>query len=501
MHNTQDGARSSISGAQKCDHQTNNNDKKTHAILDIIGIGVGPFNLSLAALATPNTELNSLFFEQKDNFEWHSGLLINNCTLQVPFMADLVTMADPTNPYTYLNYLHKHKKLYHFYFYEEFKIPRIDYNQYCQWVANDLTSVRFSSEVTQVEPVIYQGQQTYYVSVMCKKTQQLTHYYSHNIVLGTGTTPSYPAALSHCKYMPNVCHSAAYLHKKKDILKTKKITVVGAGQSAGEIVLDLLQNQTDTNYHINWLTRSDGFLPMEYSKLGLEHFSPEYIDHFFSLNETTRNHVKASQDLWYKGISADTIADIYNHLYQKSLTSDISYLTMQACSQLEHVTTNNNALSLHFTHRQLHTDFHVDTDYLILATGHAYTTPQCLNNMADIFKRDKHGRLHITRDYRLETDKSEKSASLSTHAHTHSIFVQNAEIHTHGIGAPDLGLGAYRSAHIINTITQKNYYAIHKKNVFQHFGIAPKWQSETNTKIETETETEIKTQTDCTTRP
>ncbi len=458
-------------------------------ILDIIGVGVGPFNLSLAALATPETGLKSVFFEQKETFEWHSGLLIENCTLQVPFMADLVTMADPTNPYTYLNYLHKHNKLYHFYFYEEFKIPRIDYNQYCQWVANQLSSVQFSSKVMGVEQITQQGQLIYKVSVECTKAHTQTVYYSHNIVLGTGTTPSYPAAISHCMHMSNVCHSAGYLHHKPDMLKEKTITVVGSGQSAGEIVLDLLQNQQDHHYHINWLTRGDGFLPMEYSKLGLEHFSPEYTDHFFSLDEATRDQVKSNQDLWYKGISADTIADIYDHLYQKNITNSESGLTMQACSQLQHVTDNKHDLSLHFTHKQLHTNFAVNTDYLILATGHTYTTPDCLRDISHTFTRDNHNRLNITRDYRIQTQACEGSSSHSVNGN--NVFIQNGEIHTHGIGAPDLGLGAYRSAHIINTLTQKEHYSIHSKNVFQTFGIASKWKKHQDTS----------TQSHCSTRP
>ncbi len=31
-----------------------------------------------------------------------------------------------------------------------------------------------------------------------------------------------------------------------------------------------------TDYRLDWLTRSEGFFPMEYSKLGLQHFTPEY---------------------------------------------------------------------------------------------------------------------------------------------------------------------------------------------------------------------------------
>lgn len=69
------------------------------------------------------------------------------------------------------------------------------------------------------------------------------------------------------------------------------------------------------------------------------------------------------------------------------------------------------------------------------------------------------------------------------------IYVQNGEIHTHGIGAPDLGLGAYRSAAIINHISGKSIYHLPKKNVFQHFGVADKWKQSINHGARSENDT------------
>ena len=72
---------------------------------DLIGVGIGPFNLGLAALSAPVPELDGLFLDEHEEFSWHPGMLIEGTTLQVPFLADLVTMADPTSPYSYLAYL------------------------------------------------------------------------------------------------------------------------------------------------------------------------------------------------------------------------------------------------------------------------------------------------------------------------------------------------------------------------------------------------------------
>ena len=101
-------------------------------VYDLIAVGLGPFNLSLACLAEPIETLDSLFLEQRDEFNWHPGLMLDGVTLQTPFMSDLVTLADPTNPYSFLNYAKQQGKLYQFYIRESFFLLREQYNQYCQ---------------------------------------------------------------------------------------------------------------------------------------------------------------------------------------------------------------------------------------------------------------------------------------------------------------------------------------------------------------------------------
>ena len=51
-----------------------------------------------------------------------------------------------------------------------------------------------------------------------------------------------------------------------------------------------------------------------------------------------------------------------------------------------------------------------------------------------------------------------------------ALFVQNAELHSHGVGAPDLGLGAHRNATIVNALCGREVYPVRERNVFQTFG-------------------------------
>ena len=92
-------------------------------VFDIVGIGIGPFNLGMAALAHPlvqSNELKAIFFDENQGFCWHPGVMFPNSTIQVPFMADLVSLADPTSPWSFLNYLKRQGRIYQFYIRESF---------------------------------------------------------------------------------------------------------------------------------------------------------------------------------------------------------------------------------------------------------------------------------------------------------------------------------------------------------------------------------------------
>jgi len=148
---------------------------------DLVGIGVGPFNLGLAALIDDApVDLDVCFLEQKPAFNWHEGMLIEETTLEVPFLADLVTMVDPSNEYSYLNYLREQNRLYEFYFYEEFFIPRREYNAYCQWVAEQLPSLQFNRRVTDVT----ERNGGFAVDAVDPETGERTNYAADDLVMG-----------------------------------------------------------------------------------------------------------------------------------------------------------------------------------------------------------------------------------------------------------------------------------------------------------------------------
>ena len=97
-------------------------------IYDFVAIGLGPFNLSLACLSAPLPGVRALFLDKKPGFDWHPGMLIEASTLQNPFLADLVSLADPRSEYSYLNYCKQTGRIYSYYMRENHYLTRAEYN-------------------------------------------------------------------------------------------------------------------------------------------------------------------------------------------------------------------------------------------------------------------------------------------------------------------------------------------------------------------------------------
>ena len=103
--------------------------------VDFIGVGTGPFNLSIAALSHQIEELDCLFFDEHPHFSWHPGMLVPDCHMQTVFLKDLVSAVAPTNPYSFVNYLVKHKKFYRFLTSRLRTLSREEFSDCLRWAA------------------------------------------------------------------------------------------------------------------------------------------------------------------------------------------------------------------------------------------------------------------------------------------------------------------------------------------------------------------------------
>lgn len=426
----------------------------TDRCYDFIAIGLGPFNLSLACLAEPLADLDGLVLDENPGFDWHPGMMLEGTHLQTPFMSDLVTLADPTSPYSFLNYIKEQGRIYSFYIRENFFLQRREYNQYCQWAANRLSNVRFNSHVEHID--YRHSDESYRLTVRCTRTGKHQVIHSRKLVLGTGPRPYTPAC---CQHMAGpVFHSSQYLLRKEELQAQPSITVLGSGQSAAEIFHDLLQDIDRYGYTLNWITRSPRFFPLEYSKLTLEMTSPEYVDYFHNLPADTRDRLISEQKHLYKGINTELINDIHDLLYVKRLQADFR-AGLQTNARLTDARFDGakGQFQLTFHHSEQNRSFGHQCHGLVLATGYQYQPPAFLEGIRERIRWDDQGRFAVQRNYSIDHNGGD-------------IFVQNAELHTHGFVTPDLGMACYRNAWILKELTGNEHYRIEDAIAFQRFG-------------------------------
>jgi lysine N6-hydroxylase len=418
-------------------------------VYDVIAIGCGPFNLGLAALASEVGDVDLAVLDSRPEFTWHRGLMFEDAMLQVSFLADLVSLVEPAHHLSFLSFLRATDRLYQFYVREKFHPTRREYETYLRWCAAQLESLHFGHHV---RDVAWDGDA---FSLTVERGDSVATFEARHLVLGVGTEPYVPAALSNLP-ADRFLHSADYLFRRPDLLASGHVTVVGSGQSGAECFLDLLRAEGPP---VSWLTRTAAFTPLDYSKLVLEMTTPSYVDYFHTLDEPVRDRLVKEQWRHYKGISSETLEEIHDVLYARDLS--ISPAELQVGVGVVSAVARSDSLELTMLHADSGKTFQHTTDAVVAATGYRNRPLPFMDSLQSQIEHDAAGRWVINRDHSVSTV-DELSGRL---------FVANADLHSHGVAAPDLGIGAIRNATILNSVAGREVFRLPKSTAFTTFAI------------------------------
>ena len=418
--------------------------------LDVVGVGVGPFNLSVAALLHP-LGLRARFFERSPQFNWHAGLLFDESTLQVSFLKDLVTLADPTSPFSFLSFLFASRRLYRFINADLPRVSRREFNQYFRWVCDRLPSVEMGRAV---EAVSFEGD-AFRVHAGGERVR------ARNLVLGTGLSPAVPAcARPHLGR--TVFHASSFLEQGLDP-SGKRVVVVGGGQTGAELVHQLLLNTARLPASIHWITRRSNFLPLDESAFTNELFTPAYSEYFFSLPPDERERLLFEQKLAGNGVSAGLLQQIYRRLYELEFLSGAGRVcTLHAERDLVDLARDYDGWRLEYRKVYGGAREALTADVVILCTGWEYRRPEFLAPLGDRIPFDARG-FAVRQDFSVTWDGPEENR----------IYVQNAARHTHGVAEPNLSLMSWRSATIVNSLAGRSVYDVADASTTFDWGRAP----------------------------
>lgn len=416
---------------------------KTHSsLVDLLGIGIGPFNLSLAALLSPVKQLTSAFYDNSEAFAWHPGLLLPHSEIQINHLKDLVTLVDPTNPYSFIAYLAKHKRLYRFIHANFPNVLRTEFNAYLNWVSRSLPNLFFQETVEDI---------TFDQSCFTLQTSKRKMHGKH-LVLGSGLSKHIPAPAK--SFLgKNVYHSEDFLLHANDY-KHKRIAVVGGGQSSAEIIQHLLSNNDTLPAALTWITKRSQFFPLDESAFISELFTPDYTAYFQTLTPEKRAHLLQEQSLASDGISSSLIDAIYQRLYVlEFIEKQNRFFQFLPYHELTSLTAEANAYTLTLTDHHLPATRLLQADIIILCTGYQWEFPAYLTSLQNRIPLHNN-RFHVLEDFSITWDGPKH----------HRIYVQNAARHSHGISDPNLCLMAWRSAKIINSLAEEMIYDIENES-------------------------------------
>ncbi|MCP3798443.1 SidA/IucD/PvdA family monooxygenase [Allokutzneria sp. A3M-2-11 16] len=405
---------------------------------DLIGIGVGPSNLSLAALAQSANELTSRFYEIKPRFEWHPGLMLPEAELQVSFLKDLVTLIDPTSPYSYLNFLHHEGRIFRALIANGLSSSRQEFEQYYRWVAEQLPSIRWGQRVKSVTLV----EDHFEVACECGDAARTT-----TLTLGSGQEPHVPDFAATLKG-DQVLHSSELL-QVRPATSGRRVMVVGAGQSGAEVVNFLISDDAALPESLTWVSSRPGFQPIDDSPFTNEWFVPEYVDHFQSLSSERRSFMLGHQRLASDGVSESLLRKIYRRLYQLDIGGGRLRHRLVANRRVVDLRRNGDQLAVGLHDADRSRPEHCAVDVVIFCTGYRSRFPDYLEPLRERIATTADG-FEVRADYSLNWDGPPNLR----------IYVQNFAEHSHGVSDPNLSLSAWRSARILNSILGREHYRV-----------------------------------------
>ncbi|WP_110469529.1 lysine N(6)-hydroxylase/L-ornithine N(5)-oxygenase family protein [Williamsia limnetica] len=416
-------------------------DHTTEAV-DILGIGFGPSNLALAlaleelnAELPPEQQLSSRFIETKEQFGWHPGMLLPRTTMQVSFLKDLATQRNVRSRYTFLNYLSEVNRLTEFVNFQTFFPTRHEFHDYLEWAARGVNAdVSYGSRVVSIDT----ADDMFAVRVEGRHAGVVR---ARNIVVAAGLAAKMPHGVAPSK---RVFHNHQLLSHLAELPEptTKNFLVIGAGQSAAEVVEYLHTHHQ--NSHIHAVFAKYGYSPADDSPYANRIFDPAAVDDFHSASPEFRQQLmRYHRGTNYSAVDLPLIEELYAREYDERVRGQ-RRLFVHGASQVVAVAEAQDRVTVTVRHEPTGLTEDIVCDAVVCATGfNPMNLRTILGDLTDSIAFDAQG-AQVSRDYRLVA-KSPLPGG---------VFLQGGTEHTHGISSSLLSNSAVRAGEIAKTIAR-----------------------------------------------
>ncbi|OLT20796.1 L-lysine 6-monooxygenase [Pseudonocardia sp. CNS-139] len=401
---------------------------------DVVGVGFGPSNLALAIALVERSgdPLSVRFVERQERFGWHRGMLIEDATMQVSYLKDLVTLRNPASAFGFLSYLHERGRLVDFINYGSAFPTRIEFHDYLEWAAASFTGqVDYGTEVLGVAAVPGEpGLLEVHTNRGALRTR--------NVVLATGLVPHLPDGVVAGE---RVWHSRDLLLRVSTLCAPRRLIVVGAGQSAAEAVDHL--HRTFPTAQVDAVFARYGYSPADDTAFANRVFDPAAVDDFFRAPPDVKHMIRGYHaNTNYSVVDPELIEALYRRHYHEKVSGQ-ERLRFHNVSRVSDAVEVDGRVELAVESMIDGSRQVLTADAVVYATGYRPSDPAALlGPLADGCPRDAEGRLVLHRDYRVETGDGV----------TAGVYVQGATEHTHGLSSTLLSNVAVRAGEIVESI-------------------------------------------------
>ena len=428
-------------------------------VLDLVGIGFGPANLALAIAAdelgrtqAPADRLKVRFFEKQPAFGWHRGMLIEDATMQVSFLKDLVTLRNPASDFSFVSFLHESGRLVDFVNYKTLYPLRLEFHDYLEWAARRMAHVvRYGRRVVDVRPVLCDGVITAYDVVVEPAGEGddavpagRSVVRARNVVVAAGLRASVPPG---AQLGPRVWHNLELVERTAGLAAgppCARVVVVGAGQSAAEAVDHLHRNLPTAE--VCSVFAKYGYTPADDTPFANRIFDPEAVDLYYDAPAHVKRRLfDYHRNTNYSVVDQELIVSLYQRAYQEKLVGR-QRLRMMNASQVTAVAEHADRVDVTVEHLPTGEAETLAADALVYATGYRPRDAiSLLGATGELCRRDEEGLVRVERDYRVVTSVPSEGA----------IYLQGGTEHTHGITSTLLSNVAVRAGEIVASVAGK----------------------------------------------
>lgn len=405
---------------------------------DVVAVGAGPANLSLAALLQTHTDRSIALFDRAPASRWHESLLNSGARMQTSWLKDLVSMVDPTHRLTFLNYLVTEGRLFALLNAQFDFIPRAEYMRYLAWAAERINGIHYDAPVDTVDFVEGVG----FVTISRGEVVGT----SDHLVLGVGTRstlpPQFEAAAGDRLFVAD--HLAAHLPAMSADLDAP-VAVVGGGQTGLEAVLRL---RGAGFRDIRWLGRRQWFMTIDDSPVANEFYRPAHQQFLQQLSLPTRRRLVEEQNPTGDALTPGALRTLYHTNYDGMLELGRFPITLLPARDV--VTAGLHGYGIALTAVTPETTEEHIASYVVVAAGREVAPVPIAARLQERLDTDDSGEMIIEPDYSVRWKGPD----------THRIYAMNRARFTHGIPDANLTLLAVRSALVINSLLERQLFTV-----------------------------------------